>query len=113
LTLLFSKGFDLLSERNSVPQKIGGINALQAWAGANPEMYPSVVLAMLSFVRQERSLTPNSSESPDCDSFILNKDPLSVRVTEDVQMALNVLRKNPTGVPLKIDLIPSLDDHDR
>ena len=39
LNSLFSKGYDLLGQKNNVPQQVGGINALRSWARSNQQIY--------------------------------------------------------------------------
>lgn len=104
LNSLFSKGFDLLGTASSIPQQVGGINALRSWARSNPKIYPSVLTALISLVRQKAALESEDEPlvSKKCVDYKANK--LNPRIRPVLQMALDVLKDNPTGEPIELDL---------
>lgn len=100
----FAKGFELIASEK-VYQRVGGISALRELAENSKQKYQPVARAMTSFViRQtagERRLRAN------CQEYLAQpkyKARSAMPVVEDVQEALDVLKRRPTGLALDIDL---------
>jgi uncharacterized protein YjbI with pentapeptide repeats len=100
-----AKGFELLGKRSSA-EHLGGIRILYDWAetsskddsSSEEKRYSIVTPALASFVRD---MTKFPIKAETCEEF---ERPLSETVGNDVQAALDILRKRSTGSPLVLNL---------
>ena len=107
----FAKGFELLGKSSSA-ERLGGIRILHDWAEspnsedttdeqkryAEEGRYSIVIPALGSFVRD---MTKFAIATEKCEEF---RRPISETVGNDVQAALDVLRKRSAGSPVVLNL---------
>ena len=100
-----ARGFELLGKGSSA-ERLGGIKILYDWAAtpsrdessSEEKRYSIVAPALASFIRD---LTKFTIKTETCEEF---ERPLSETVGNDVQAALDILRKRSTGSPLVLNL---------
>jgi hypothetical protein len=100
-----ARGFELLGKESSA-ERLGGIRILYDWAetpsrdesSSEEKRYSIVAPALASFVRD---VTKFTIKTETCEEF---ERPLSETVGNDVQAALDILRKRSTGSPLVLNL---------
>jgi len=107
----FAKGFELLGKKSSA-ERLGGIRILSDWAESpnrdditaeqkrysEESRYSIVTPALGSFVRD---MTKFAIDTETCEGF---RRPISETVGNDVQAALDILRKRSAGSPLVLNL---------